>query len=261
MGNAVSDKQKRLLVMLNEFNKYCISHGIIYYVAFGTMLGTVRDKGFIPWDGDVDIMMNLEEYEKLLEHSKKEKIQNCLLVNYKTNKHIPSFFAKVFEDSVDERRLEEYPYIEIAVFTGAPKSRLHKRLMWLKSYINYEIFWAKKRIYSNNLKRAHSKIGFLIKILFFWLPSSICSKTFEKSIKKYNNSEEVFYLTSVYNEKKTAIKREWLSKKPIKMSFETIEVPVIPDFDLFLKKLYGDYMTPIRYGRYKKAKVRGEKNA
>lgn len=54
------------LEVLSEIAKVCERHGLTWYMAFGSLLGTVRHKGFIPWDDDMDIWLKREDYIQLL---------------------------------------------------------------------------------------------------------------------------------------------------------------------------------------------------
>lgn len=57
-------QQKIQLEMLVDFDTFCKDHGLRYYMFYGTLLGAVRHKGFIPWDYDIDTAMTRAEYEK-----------------------------------------------------------------------------------------------------------------------------------------------------------------------------------------------------
>jgi len=60
------EKQKISLDILKYVSNFCAEHNIRYYLAYGTLLGAIRHKGFIPWDDDVDIQIPRPDYEKFL---------------------------------------------------------------------------------------------------------------------------------------------------------------------------------------------------
>jgi phosphorylcholine metabolism protein LicD len=57
--------QKKMANMLNVFHNICCKLNINYWCLGGTLIGAVRHSGFIPWDGDIDVAMVLDDYLKL----------------------------------------------------------------------------------------------------------------------------------------------------------------------------------------------------
>ena len=59
--------QYNILLYIKEI---CDKYHIKYFIAFGTLIGAVRHKGFIPWDDDIDVVLLREDYERLVEDRK-----------------------------------------------------------------------------------------------------------------------------------------------------------------------------------------------
>ena len=65
----LSQKEVRQIQLniMHNIHVYCIEHNIRYSLAFGTLIGAVRHKGFIPWDDDIDIMMPRFDYNRFIQ--------------------------------------------------------------------------------------------------------------------------------------------------------------------------------------------------
>ena len=61
----LEDLQQVSLDILKSFDRFCRANGLNYSLAYGTLLGAIRHKGFIPWDDDIDVFMLRPDYERL----------------------------------------------------------------------------------------------------------------------------------------------------------------------------------------------------
>ena len=59
--------QKVILYIMKDIDKLCRKNGIEYYLFGGSAIGAVRHKGFIPWDDDLDIVMDHNNYERFIQ--------------------------------------------------------------------------------------------------------------------------------------------------------------------------------------------------
>lgn len=97
--------QIRMLHMLIEVDKICRKHNIQYWLDFGTLLGAVRHKGFIPWDDDLDITVLRKDYKKLRKILQKELPEQYIFQDWTTDKYAFDNFGRV----KDTKSLFDYP--------------------------------------------------------------------------------------------------------------------------------------------------------
>jgi len=65
-GSTLRQMQERMLVILKTFDEICHRHNIPYWLSGGTLLGSIRHEGFIPWDDDLDVDMLRPDFERLM---------------------------------------------------------------------------------------------------------------------------------------------------------------------------------------------------
>ena len=61
------------LELMKDIHAFCVKNNIHYSLAYGSLIGAVRHKGFIPWDDDIDIMMPRPDFERFSHEYKSEK--------------------------------------------------------------------------------------------------------------------------------------------------------------------------------------------
>lgn len=87
--------QAAILKHLSVFDTFCEQHNISYSLCFGGLLGAVRHRNIIPWDNDVDVVMNLENYKKLQKLFLEGKFpENFALTDYELDPNYPLLFGR-----------------------------------------------------------------------------------------------------------------------------------------------------------------------
>ena len=68
----LQELKKIELDIMEYIHGLCVRNNIKYCIGYGTLLGAIRHKGFIPWDDDIDIVMSRPEYNKFVRCMRKE---------------------------------------------------------------------------------------------------------------------------------------------------------------------------------------------
>ena len=87
--------QEDNIKLIDFFDSLCKKYNLKYWLDFGSLLGAVRHKGFIPWDDDIDVAMPINDYLKFIDIAKKELNDNYKLIyNMDENCH-HQYFLKI----------------------------------------------------------------------------------------------------------------------------------------------------------------------
>ena len=121
--------QLYLLEILKSVDAFCVKEGIRYSMAYGTLLGAVRHKGFIPWDDDIDLLMPRPDYERFVSTFGKEPGSRyrclCHKAGVKGDRFV-HFFSKVEDVRTKSIQGRGYEYdfglnIDIFPMDGKPE--------------------------------------------------------------------------------------------------------------------------------------------
>lgn len=97
----IEEVRRVQLDILADFDQLCRGHGLTYYLAYGTLLGAVRHRGYIPWDDDIDVMMPRSDYDRLHDLFPAAAPAHLSLGSPRTRAEWPFGYAKIGDDRTE----------------------------------------------------------------------------------------------------------------------------------------------------------------
>ena len=235
--------------MLVELDQICRKHGLTYYLAYGTCLGAVRHKGFIPWDHDVDVLMPYQDAVEL------EKYQDEFSDNYfissrrtdKTNKTIKSI---IIDKNIKCREVRNGVVInddariglDIYPFYNCPKSKSELLFNIWRSHILKMLVGGAPENHGNAAKL----FGKAVIALFGGKEKEKRIEKLQKQLCYTGPSDEIadYYGLDVKACSAITYNKDWFGT-PKEILFEDRMFYAPANAHAYLTKRYGDYMTPV----------------
>ena len=251
--NLKSDELRALqlkgLEIFEYFKNFCKEHGLLCYFCGGCCIGALRNKGFIPWDDDIDVFMPREDYEKLPELWEKYANKDRYSCN-RTTKN--KFMGNIMTTITDNRTTLIRPWqkgkdgvkgvmIDIIPLDGCAPDGLKRKLQMIWSMI-FSLYCS--RMVPTN----HGKLMALVcKMLLALVPSDGLKykiwKFAEKQMTKYkiSESEYITELCSGPHYMKNKYPKH-IFESAVYKEFEGRAEPLPVGYDEYLKIAFGDYM-------------------
>ncbi len=238
-GSQLRELQNRLLDMLLYLDDVCKKLNIDYYLDGGTCLGAVRHGGFIPWDDDIDIVVDTKYYKRLCKYLASHPHQDYVLHTRQTDnnyyvgwaklrdKHSQSIYMGNNIMTKNQENIFKYTGVMIDIFPYSDHviPFLHKIIHGINNKINRYYLVGKHKFLADILY--HICFNFLKPL------SNFLGLIFST---KNNYAHDYLSHNTIYIFKKNKI-------YPLKeIAFEGHIFKIPNDSDYFLKTLYGNYM-------------------
>ena len=227
--------------VLDDIVQFCQEHGLRYTLAYGTLLGALRHKGYIPWDDDIDIHMPRPDYEKFIGLYNNEA-DNNEVVSHELDSNYRVAFAKVYRKGTIVKEFHFKPdlfgvYIDIFPLDGLKDRKLASKCGEIRRLMHI-----KNSIFLSNMPFMRKVRLAVTKLLL--LPISL--NVLKKKIKEYATKYRYEECDTVYSSYSRLAAREIFPRSIFdgykSVLFEGKEYRAPLDCDTYLSALYGNYM-------------------
>ncbi len=228
-----------LLKILIEFDKLCRRNSIKYSLHAGTLIGAIREHGFIPWDDDADIAMTRTEFQKL-EKVIVEDTDLYLRGNIKCqvcSNTTPDLWVDIFIlDYISEKKVQQK--LKLSLLTIIDIMSRNKKNIQLSKLENYSL-----------IKKFFFKSIYVSGKLF---PTKVKQKWYLDVSQRYLLGNHTLMLRSNdrFGARELLVPIEWTMQYTDAL-FEGHRLMITSAYDPYLRLGYGDYLTPVKENQEK----------
>ena len=242
--------QEKCLEMAEYFVQFCKENDLLCYLCGGGAIGTLRHKGFIPWDDDLDFFMPRKDYEKLAQlwpqkadsrYQLSKSNENYLDRNlFITIRDTQTTCIKPYQQDLD---IPHGLALDVLPLDYYPTNELSRKKQVIAALV-YSLFCA---------QTIPEKHGGIMKLGSQALLALVPSKKLRYKIWKKAEAEMTKYTKEESDGITELCSGPYYMKKKYPISsfedalwlpFEETELPIPIGYDAYLKTAFGDYMTP-----------------
>ena len=238
------------LELMQEIDRICRKNDIQYSLGGGTLIGAVREHGFIPWDDDADIAMTRPEYDRFVEACKRDlNKEKFFLQDHNSDPEYPWGYSKlrmngtsIIQIGQEHLNFHKGIYIDIFIYDHVPDGFFSRRIHFVKC-------WLIRKCQYSVVGCKHGKTAFLrfIYSIMNKVPKKWLFKKLEQMAARNNAKQTELSRHMTFPYFKKACKYGLPTKsfeEYMDTVFEGVPLRIIRDYNTVLTLKYGDYMTP-----------------
>lgn len=232
-----------LLNIAKILHQICTNNHISYYMAYGTMLGAIRHKGFIPWDDDMDFYVDRRDVSELKRCLAKELPSYLRLIDYNNSKEVTYDLLKIEDTRTTmiqkHKKNMSYAsgiYIDIFILDHVENDFSFLSQNWIDFYLKK--IQSARFLDSDDRPLKERLYSYLVKLFLYPLKF----ETIPDYINRTSQKQDGPFL---YNHAESRMGRCFLPEvfgTPKLYDFEDSQLYGLCGYDEYLKTYYGDYM-------------------
>lgn len=225
--------------MIKEVHRICEENQIVYFLGYGSVLGAVRHHGPIPWDSDMDIVVPVNQFDKLLEKLRENLPTKFYVDYYDDNPKYQSLFPRIGLKGYSSLTL----HIDIFKLIGTSKIPKEQLKQKRKLGIYFRIHILEKRKIMEKRNSFLQKIELLVgKLCLIFMPPNYVRKKFEELCNKYSYANSEFLINASEGYRGKGILKKKIYGSGSVVDYEDFQVRIPSQYDEYLKHFYGNYM-------------------
>lgn len=227
--------QKLALQTLNEFHRVCENNNINYALAYGSLLGVVRDHGQIPWDYDIDVVIDIQDRERLIDALNEYLSDDFYFICSLSNPMCLHYIIRLAPKGYNSLDL----HVDVFYAVGIPEEENERKEIFTKlkrcTIIRRNKLRDLKRVWKVSKKKFI--VYQYIKLRFLFTSLKSINEQFEEASHRYPLITTKNCIIPEYQSIMDS--KDFIDTKLIELDSGTYRIPVY--YDDLLTKWYGDY--------------------
>ena len=243
----VQQKQFEILI---DIDRICKKLGTQYFLCCGTLLGTIRHKGAIPWDDDLDVGFLREDYEKFIDGAEKELDMRFFLQTWHSDEcyalphcKIRDKYSHYIETANKFSGCADGISVDVLPFDNVPNGKLLRYLHGITLYNILNVIKVKRRwTFIEN-----DRVGFLKKCIYVLVAKLSNDKDlirlYERLVITFNRKDNMVFVSDTAGlDYFRFVEKRSRYIDLTKGEYRGIMFSIPKEYDAILSNSYGNYM-------------------